>query len=68
VHKIISKELGVSETHIDCEEVKYVAGIENPTEASHNIIRYLVKQGYSDEDISKVMGGNALRVLKEVWA
>lgn len=68
VHKIIAKELGISETHIDCEEVEYVAGIENPTEASHNIIRYLVKEGYSDEDIAKVMGGNTLRVLKEVWA
>lgn len=68
VHKIISKELGVERNHLPCEEVKYVAGIENPTEASHNIIRYLVKQGYSDEDIAKVMGGNTLRVLKEVWA
>ena len=68
VHKIISRELGISETHIDCPEVKYVAGIENPTEASNNIPRYLVKAGYSDEDIAKVMGLNALRVLKDVWA
>lgn len=68
VHKIIAKELGTAETHIECEKVPYVAGIENPTEASHNILRYLVKKGYSDEDIAKVMGENALRVLKEVWA
>lgn len=45
-----------------------MAGIENPTEASHNILRYLIKAGYSDKDIEKVMGGNTLRVLKEVWA
>ncbi len=49
------------------DEVEYVKGIENPTEASHNILRWLVREGYSDEDIGKVMGGNALRVLREVW-
>jgi membrane dipeptidase len=50
------------------EEVAYVKGIENPTEGSHNIVRWLVRGGYPDEDIAKVMGGNALRLLEEVWA
>jgi membrane dipeptidase len=50
------------------EEVAYVEGLENPTEGSHNIARWLVKTGYSDEDIRKVMGGNALRVMSEAWA
>jgi|TARA_B100000315_G_scaffold260829_1_gene325967 membrane dipeptidase len=49
------------------EEVEYVEGIENPTEASKNIIRWLVKNDYNDEDIEKVLGGNILRVLNEVW-
>ncbi len=49
------------------ERVEYVRGMENPTEAGKNILRYLVKAGYSDEDIHKVAGGNALRLLKEVW-
>ncbi len=49
------------------EEVEYVKGIENPTEGSKNILRYLVKQGYSDEEIRKVMGGNVLRTLGEIW-
>ena len=49
------------------EPVKYVAGIENPTEASHNILRWLVAKNYSDEDIIKVMGGNVMRVLDQVW-
>lgn len=49
------------------QEVSYVKGIENPTEGSKNTLRYLVKQGYSDEDIAKVMGGNIMRVLDEVW-
>lgn len=49
------------------KEVEYVKGLENPTEASHNIVRWLVKHGYSDEDIIKVIGGNTLRLLEEVW-
>ena len=47
--------------------VAYVAGLENPTEGSSNIVRWLVRAGYPDADITKVMGGNTLRVLKEVW-
>ena len=44
-----------------------VKGLENPTECSNNIVRWLVKHGYSDKEIKKVMGGNTLRVLEEVW-
>jgi len=50
------------------EPVEWVEGLENPTEAGHNILRWLVRAGYSDEDIAKVMGGNVLRVLEQVWA
>jgi membrane dipeptidase len=49
------------------EEVEYVAGLENPTEGSANLVRWLVKHGYSDAGIAKVMGGNVLRVLNDVW-
>lgn len=48
-------------------EVPYVRGIENPTEASYNILRWLIKHNYSETDIAKVMGGNTIRMLKEVW-
>ncbi|MEM8894866.1 MAG: membrane dipeptidase [Bacteroidota bacterium] len=48
--------------------VEYVDGLENPTEGSYNLVRWLIKHGYSDEDMAKVMGTNTLRVLKEVWA
>jgi membrane dipeptidase len=51
----------------DFEPVEWVRGLENPTEAGHNILRWLVRNGYPDDDIAKVMGGNVLRVLSEVW-
>lgn len=45
----------------------HVIGNENPTEAWNNIPRWLVKAGYSDEDIAKVTGENTLRVLEAVF-
>jgi len=50
------------------ERVEWVEGLENPTEGSYNIPRWLVANDYSDEDIAKVMGGNALRVMTESWS
>lgn len=74
LHHVYSAALSIDETHEgdaeetpDFEEVPYVKGIENPTEASHNILRWLVKHEYSDEEITKVVGGNILRVLEDVW-
>jgi membrane dipeptidase len=49
-------------------QVPYVDGMENPGEAMRNAVRWLVKHGYSDTDIARIAGGNALRVLKETWA
>jgi len=76
LHHVFARELSIKDAYrkgndtepvAEFEEVKFVKGIENPTEASHNILRWLVKHGYSKEDIAKVMGGNVMRVLKEVW-
>ncbi|HVS64568.1 MAG TPA: membrane dipeptidase [Thermoanaerobaculia bacterium] len=50
------------------ERVPWVEGLENPTEGSRNILRWLVAHGYTDDDIGKAMGGNVLRVLRQVWA
>lgn len=43
----------------------FMYGIESPLEWK-NIIRGLVSRGYSDEEIGKIVGGNALRVIGEV--
>ncbi|MGI1660453.1 MAG: dipeptidase [Desulfitobacterium sp.] len=70
LHHAFASNLSIKSSHegtAEFEEVPYVKGIENPTEASINIARWLVKHNYSDEDISKVLGGNVIRVLKEVW-
>lgn len=50
------------------EPVEYVRGLENPTEGSTNLVRAMIARDYSDEDIAKAMGGNALRLLEQVWA
>ncbi|MFB6300124.1 MAG: dipeptidase [Halobacteriales archaeon] len=48
-------------------DITHVKGVDNPTEGWHNFIRALVDRGYADEEIEKVLGGNTLRVLREVW-
>ena len=45
---------------------EYVVGVENPGDFP-NIVRWLVKHGYSDEEIAKAIGGNTLRVLEQAW-
>ena len=48
-------------------ESEYVDGLENPTEAWQNIPRWLVGNGYSDEESHRVLGDNVLEALKQVW-
>ena len=49
------------------EKVKYVDGLENPTENFWNISAWLVKNGFSDKDIIAILGGNIMRALEEIW-
>ncbi len=49
------------------QPVPYVAGMENPGESFANIVSWLVLHDYPDEDIQKVIGGNVVRVLGEIW-
>ncbi len=70
LHNEFASNLSIGQAHgtEDFEKVEYVDGLENPAEGFHNIIRWLVKHGYSDDDIRAVVGNNTLRVLNEVWA
>ena len=70
LHRQLRSLMSIGESHAGetFEEVDYVKGLENPAECFPNIVRWLVKHGYSREDIAKVIGTNVLRVLKETWA
>lgn len=48
------------------EDLGYVKGIENPNEFV-NIIRWMIKNGYSNEEIGKITGGNAITMLEKTW-
>lgn len=69
LHHAFADALSIEAAHSGpkFDEVPYVKGLENPTEAYQNVVRWLVKHSYSSEDIVKVMGGNIMRVLKETW-
>ncbi|MFW9902754.1 MAG: dipeptidase [Candidatus Thorarchaeota archaeon] len=43
----------------------YIYGLESPSDWP-NIVRGLVKRGFSDAEIQKIIGGNALRILEKV--
>jgi membrane dipeptidase len=47
--------------------VPYVDGLENPSESFHNIAAWLVRDGFTDVEIVKVLGGNVLRALRSTW-
>ena len=73
LHNTLSKGLSIEQVQCDIvtgempSRIKYVKGMENPTEGYNNAVRWLVKHGYLDEEIGKVIGGNVLQVLREVW-
>jgi membrane dipeptidase len=67
LHKIFMEYLSISpRREVTHPKVKYVDGLENPSQYI-NIIRWLVKNGYSENEISKVIGKNIMRVLNRVW-
>jgi membrane dipeptidase len=66
---VFAANLGVRVAHSGpaFTPVPYVSGMENPMENFFNIIGWLVKNGYSDDEIEMVTGGNILRVLEKIW-
>ena len=50
----------------DFTDTPFAEGIESVSKLP-NITRGLLARGYSDEEIRKVLGGNWLRVFKEIW-
>ncbi len=70
LHEAFAANLSIQQAQSDVqyEKVAYVDGLENPAECFWNIIGWLVKHDYSDDEIRMAVGGNILRVLEEVWA
>lgn len=66
LHEYFGKDLSQYPNWTDVG-VDYVKGAENPNEVWTNIVRHLVKNGYTDEEIRKVTSGNVFRVLEAIW-
>lgn len=69
LHRVFEPQMVMSEitSGPSFERVEYVRGLENPTEGFRNITAWLIKHGYSDDEIAAVQGGNVLRVLERIW-
>jgi membrane dipeptidase len=66
-HAFASAQLPGSEVPEDLESYfRFPIGVEDVTKLA-NITMAMLKRGYSEEEIEKVLGGNLLRVYKEVW-
>ncbi len=54
-----------TDSSIDVRSSGFVRGVDSPAEGK-NIIRGLIARGYSDSDIIKITGGNALTFFRRV--
>ena len=61
-----AKFLGIDMNVQQLKELKYVRGMENPSECLQNVCRWMISHGYSDEEIQKIIGLNGLRLMKKV--
>jgi membrane dipeptidase len=62
-----NKYLGIDMNVQQLKELKYVRGMENPSECLQNVCRWMIKHGYSDQEIAKIIGGNGYKLVKKVW-
>lgn len=70
LHDLFAEEMSIGETQTAAErypKVPYVEGLENPAECFWNIVGWLVKHEYSDDEITAVAGANILRSLEDIW-
>ncbi|HTZ92198.1 MAG TPA: membrane dipeptidase [Streptosporangiaceae bacterium] len=68
LHRIFAHLLSLSAMRgPSFDPVSYVDGLENPTENFANICDWLVRDGYSDDEIRAVLGGNIYRALQAIW-
>jgi membrane dipeptidase len=69
LHAIFARFLSLAATRgPGFEPVSYVDGLENPTENFGNICGWLVREGFDDDAIRAVVGGNVYRALQASWA
>jgi membrane dipeptidase len=47
-------------------DLDYIKGLESPSDFT-NVAKGMVRDGFSDQEIAKVMGLNGLRVIKACW-
>ncbi|MFD8525315.1 dipeptidase [Streptomyces capillispiralis] len=70
LHNCLNEKLGLDAFFAagpKFERIEYVSGLENPAECFPNIVRWLVFNGYSDDQIAEVVGGNTMRILDLIW-
>jgi membrane dipeptidase len=69
LHKVFGHLLGISRAVSGpaFEPVAYVDGLENPTENFANICGWLVRNGFDDDSVRAVIGGNIYRALQDIW-
>lgn len=53
--------------HVDKPEHLGVTGLDHP-QRMFDLTEGLIARGYSDADIKLILGGNAVRVLSEIWS
>ncbi len=70
-HRVVQERLGqglpAPDPPLQFDRVEWVDGLESPAEALPNIARWLVRHGYPDGDIHKVLGGNVVALLERAW-